>query len=412
MATRKQKRADKVKAKQRKIAQRHKKRSERAALALGQTRFRLLAFQPLSLTFEDPRPFELFIQSIPCRFFLRPAQTDEKAQRTHGGMFIVVDFFLTGETDLLLATNKGLDLVDDFFSGVSLVEGTTFGDVEPVEIIRADLAAPGFYNFIHFSDIPLKHWHKPISSTTMDSVRGLLAHWDGLDSGQRLRRAARQFHKAIGIDNAIAAFQQAYIGLEALEKPLAEAIGVPPGVEIIQGKCEKCGAEFTRRRTVLAGVRAYISGEVHPGIGTPERMEEWRDINRLRQKSFHSLEGSTELDQELIKVLPAAMHYLHDAICCLSHEHTLESREFKLARGARRFVLAGRFRSAGLDSIDQWRPIIEVKDTYWVHHPQHGSVPEIHFSNHKEIEAAVFWIDAPLKSALENHLVPANFEQK
>jgi hypothetical protein len=65
MVTHKQQHLDKVKAKKRDGAQKLKKRPERSDLILGQTQFRLLAFQPLSLTLEDPRPFELSIQNIP-----------------------------------------------------------------------------------------------------------------------------------------------------------------------------------------------------------------------------------------------------------------------------------------------------------------------------------------------------------
>jgi hypothetical protein len=59
-------------------------------------------------------------------------------------------------------------------------------------------------------------------------------------------------------DDDVSSFQQAYMGLEALEPALAEQIGVTSGSEETKGNCEACGAEFTRRRTVLNGVRVFI----------------------------------------------------------------------------------------------------------------------------------------------------------
>jgi hypothetical protein len=152
------------------------------------------------------------------------------AQNTYGGMFVTIDFSLVCENDLLRATQKGLDLVEDFFSGLSLVEGAIFRESQPFQIIRIEKEPPHKYSMIHFLDISMRQWHKPISSVTIYEIRKLLAHWDGLDSGKRLRRAARQFNKAKGIANVLTAFQHAYMGLEALEKPLANKLNIPAGV--------------------------------------------------------------------------------------------------------------------------------------------------------------------------------------
>jgi hypothetical protein len=372
---------------------------------------RMIAFQPLSLALEDPRPFELLIQDVPCHFFLWPAHEDEEAQRTHGGMYIAVDFSLTDENDLLHATRKGVEFVEDFFSGVSLVEKVTFGDVEPVQIVRSNPNPPETYSLLHFFKLPMRHWEVPISQATIESLRGLLAHWDGLDSGKRLRRAARLFRKAIGNKDPIATFQHAYMGLEALEKPLADAIGIPPGVEVSQGQCETCGATYTRRRTVLAGVRAYICGDFHPQMATPERRQEWQEINRFRQRLFHSLEDIADLEQFAPRVLPPALHHLHNAICCLSHAHNLESPDFSI-KGMRRIVLKGNFRSSGLGPLDQWRPL-HVYDGYWVRHQQYGFVPRFHIVNPpglEDLEAAFFWLNPPIENASEDDLIPASWE--
>lgn len=380
----------------------------------GRIRFRLLAFQPLSLTLEDARPIELCIQNIPCRLALRCAHTGKSVQSTHGGSFISLDFSLIDESDLLVATSRGLDLIDDFFSGVSLVEGVTFDEVEPIEIVRNDNANPRDYILLRFLRLSMRRWNTPIPRTAIENVQSLLAHWDGLDTGRRLRRAARQYLKAIGTRSALAAFQHAYMGLEALEKPLAEALSIPAGVEIIQGHCAKCGAEYTHRRTVLAGVRAYVYGSIHPETAIAERKQEWKSINELRHELFHSLADTTQLERKAQSVAPAAMHCLHDAICCLSHAHDLESGIFKLVIGTRPMLMIGRFSSDGLGPLEQCRPLLEVDEACWADHPQHGLVPEFRISNPrvKNLEAVVFWLDVPLEIASEENLVRANWESK
>jgi hypothetical protein len=398
-------------AKKRKNSKKSGKRTVQSARYGEPKRFRFLAFQPISMNLYCREPFELYIQNIHCRLALWPVHTDKSMQRTHGGTFVAVEFLLTNEIDLLIAANKGLDLVNDFFSAVSIVEGTSLPEVKPVQIAFAEQAL-GNYNLLYFLDLSIRHWDKLVSKNTIDAIRGFLAHWDGLDSGKRLRRAAHHYYKAIGTNDVIALFQQAYMGMEALEKPLANAMNIPPGVEEIKGNCEKCGAEYTRRRNVLAGVRAYVCGELHSEMASNERNKEWKEINRLRHELFHSLEDSNKLEEEAHRVAPAVMHYLHDAICCLSHAHKLESSCFKLVRGTRQIVLVGRFRSDGLGSSEPWRPLLEIENGYWVKHHQHGFVPEFRITNTgiKDLEAAFFWLEKPLGSASQNDLIPANWE--
>jgi len=375
--------------------------------------FRLLAFQPLSLMIKHHRPFVMSIRGIKCNLALRSAYADENAQRTHGGMYIAVDFSLEGETELLPATQQGLDLIEDFLSAVSLVNGATFREVEPIQIVCTDRASMQEYTLVHFLGLSMHHWEDPFSHITIDAVRRLLAHWDGLDSGNRLRRAARQFRNANGTDDDTTAFQYAYMGLEALEKPLALAMNIEPGVEVTQGKCEQCGFEYTRRKTVLAGVRSYICGAMHTDMAIPERKREWKKINDLRHGLFHSLRDSETLEHEARDILPAVMHHLHDALCCLSHSHSLESPTFKLARRMHRLVFVGQFRSAGLGRLEECRPLLSSEKGYWASHPEHGSVPRFLIRNPglKDLGGIFFWINATLRGATGEDLFPANWEE-
>ena len=413
MTNHKSKRTDK-KAKKLRDAPQKKKQAETSSFNVGCTNFRLFAFQPLSITIEDPKPFNLSIQKIDCRIMLRPVHVDEAEQRTHGGTIIAIDYSLNNETDPLLSTKIGLDLINDFLAGVSLVEGVTFRDVEPVQIVCSNSSIPGEYTLIHFLGLSVQHWDKAISHDTVKAVRKLLAHWDGLDTGRRLRRAARQFHKAIGTDDILSSFQHAYMGLEALEKPLADAIGIPPGAEVIIGNCTKCGAEYKRFRTTLAGVRAYLLGSIHPEKAMDERRQEWRRINDLRQDLFHSLEDIVKLEEKASTVAIAVMHFLHDAICCLSHSHDLESPSFKLIRGIRQIVFIGKFCCGGHNPIEECHPLFEVEGACWVSHAQYGFVPEFRIVNRgiKDLGGIFYWLNAPIGKASMKDLIPANWENK
>jgi hypothetical protein len=142
--------------KRRKDSPKNKEHAKVSALNLGCMNFRLFAFQPLSIMVYDLKPFNLSIQKIDCRFMLRPIHGDEAAQRTHGGTLIAVDYSLTNETDPLLATKIGLDLINDFFSGVSLVEGVTFRDVEPIQIVCTSASTQREYILVHFFSLSMQ----------------------------------------------------------------------------------------------------------------------------------------------------------------------------------------------------------------------------------------------------------------
>ena len=174
----------------RRVVQRVQKASDGTKLKFGGKSFRFVALQPLSLAVEDSRSFALSIQNIPCRFALRPLHSDGASQRTHGGTLLAIDFSLANETDLLDATRTGLDLVEDFLSAVSLIEGATFCDAEPIQIVCSDHASGGEHPFLYFLKLSMFRWDSLISNATIQTVRDLLSHWDGLDSGNRLRRAA------------------------------------------------------------------------------------------------------------------------------------------------------------------------------------------------------------------------------
>ena len=144
----------------------------------------------------------------------------------------------------------------------------------------------------------------------------------------------------------------------------------------------------------------------------PAKKQEWKEINDFRHNIFHSLQDHKKLELKVRNVLPAAMHHLHDAICCLSHSHDLESSIFKLPGEMRPLVFIGKFNSSKLEPLEECQALIEFEPGYWVPHPQHGFVPRFKMQNpgHDNLGGYFFWLDKPLKDATKDNLVPASFE--
>ena len=153
-------------------------------------------------------------------------------------------------------------------------------------------------------------------------------------------------------------------------------------------------------------------GATHPDKADSERQSEWRKINNLRHDIFHSLQDSNKLRQQVRETLPATMHYLHDAICCLSHSHDLESNKFQLARGMKRVILLGTFTSSKLEPLEKCQTLLDIEQGYIVPHPQHGFVPEfkIQYPGLDNFRGYFFWLDELLENATIDDLIPARYE--
>jgi hypothetical protein len=226
--------------------------------------------------------------------------------------------------------------------------------------------------------IAAKHWHEIISDDKLKPVRGLLAHWDGRESGHRLRRAARLYRTAAGNPDEITAFQETCIELEVLEKPLASMAGfAKQGTEQVKGKCEKCGHEFTRNKTTLVGARALVHGSVDLDAADSDRKADWKLLNKLRNDLTHGLVDENELGEKPHHGLTAAMHYLHHAICTCSHAPSLTNSRYVCARGGIDYVLVGRYHVAEWPSLAEWGQVVDTSTFAWVEHATHGLVPEV-----------------------------------
>jgi hypothetical protein len=200
--------------------------------------------------------------------------------------------------------------------------------------------------------------------------------------------------------------------LEAMEKPLATTMKIEPGVEIATGQCENCKVTYKRRRTMLAGVRAYVRGEFHLETASRERAAEWKGMNGLRQQLFHGLIAPKELEHRTQAILPAVMHNLHNAICCQSHSHELESPEFTLVRTGPRFVVMGAF-SGGLEPLESWTPLLGTLEPQWVEDDRYNFlIPEFRFNNLgiPDLRIGLYLLQEPLSSASETHLSSIIYE--
>jgi hypothetical protein len=251
-----------------------------------------------------------------------------------------------------------------------------------------------------------------ISEPMIKSAQWLLAHWDGLESGKRLRRAARRYRDATGMLDDIAAFQEAYVGLEAMEPLLASVAGLTPGTEEIKGFCEHCGGPFTRRRTSLVGVRAFVLGDLDADKADEQRKAEWNLINKLRNELLHGLVDHKTLKRRPRDALIASMHYLHDPISIFSHAPENLSREYRLIRSATQYVLAGSYTASSWSELSEWAEVVQTPAFRWVPHPTYGLVPELSFHNPglKDLEIGVGQVVGPMLFATMRDIRPARVE--
>ncbi len=377
--------------------------------------FRVLALQPLALDVGSSGIHELDIQGVSCRIAIKPAHSDLAKRRELGGTTLAIEFLSDPDLDLFEAARAGFELIEDFLSAITVVSGTTFGPSELLQVARLDEADGQNCEFLIFLPLPLKHWHEEIAEEKLKSVRGLLAHWDGLDSGYRLRRAARLYRSAAGNVDDITAFQEAYIGLEVLEKPLATVAGFEKhGTEQIKGSCEKCGHEYVRNRTTLVGVRAFVHGTVDTETADPDRKADWTLVNKLRNDLAHGLVDENDLGETPQRGLTAAMHYLHHAICVLSHAPDLTSSQYRLARGGIEYVLMGRYHAPEWPALSDWGQVVDTSQFSWVQHARHNWVPQLTFNvrSVEDLEVAVGRLVKPRSAASMDDVAPTPIERE
>ena len=387
-----------------------RKKTRRTRQRVVTRRYRVLAEQAYSVSMERSTTFQVTIAGYPCTAFLRPTHSDPSDQRTRGGGLVHLEF-TCDEKDLLRAASLGMHLIENVLAGLGVVGGVPFGIAKFIQVL--DLTNKNTTRFL-FAVIPeYRHWDQPVTEDQLLSLQGMLAHWDSLKRGDRIRRAATLYGRVLQeLEDDLAAFQYGYMGLEALEPALAERQAVEPGAETSTGRCKQCGSEYEKRRTALNGVRAYITGPDH-SEWKEAREHEWKTVNDLRHKLFHSLQDLHVLSSKARDALPAVAHFLHDAICCLSHAHVLETPTFKLRRGGGRAVFVGSSKPGIDDSIEECRLLVDSPEVLWRCHAEHQWVPEVSFVNSRsalDIRGSVSWLPVPLSSGSETDLEALRIE--
>lgn len=373
-------------------------------------RYRVLGFQPLSVEMEAQTVGPLSIQNTTCTISIRSMAEDLAQKLEVGGSMLAIEFTST-ERGMLVAARRGMSLLEDFLSALALVTGSTFRATEPLQVARIDERADEC-EFLIFKRLPMSHWALPITQKQINDVRHVLAHWEGLEHGNRLRRAALQYREAIGNRDDTAAFQEAYIGLETLEPPLARAAGLTPGTEEVPGKCEACGHEFVKKRTSLVGVKRFVLNSQDASTADAGRKADWKLINSLRNDVMHGLVDPEELGERPLKAMLATMAHLHSAICLLSHVPDLVSDAYKLARDSRTYVICASYKEPLWSSLHQWDMILPTRDFTWVRDRRYGYVPQLKFWNDglKDLEGAISVLGAPFSSATMASLHVAAFK--
>ncbi len=375
--------------------------------------YRMLGFQPLSVQMVAQTLDGISIQNTSCNISIRSAEAETALQLQSGGSILAVEFEAEAGDDLVATARRGLSLLEDFLSAIALVNGSTFQTTEPLQVARLGGEKVDECEFLIFKRLPLKHWTKPITPQTVATAKHLLAHWDGLENGHRLRRAALQYREAIGILDDTAAFQEAYIGLESMEPPLAKAAGLQPGTEEVKGSCESCGHQFIRKKTSLVGVRSFVLDSGDPESAEEDRKADWKLINSLRNDLMHGLADTEKLADRPHRALLAAMHYLHAAICVASHAADLVTALYKLARGGQVYLIAGNYKTMSWPALHKWGTAIETTDFTWVPHKEYGFVPQMKFKNEglKDLQIGVAVLGEPFSFATMHSIQTTKFER-
>jgi hypothetical protein len=375
--------------------------------------YRVLAEQRISVNVQaDAEVVDLSIQGLPCRIAIQPIYQDPAKQRELGGSLLVIEFEEDVSADILAVARDGLELIEDFLSAIAVIEGITFAPCKLIQVARKEGVNKHNCDFLQFIEVPATHWARPITAETLHATRHMLAHWDGLESGKRLRRAARQYREAIGNFDDVLAFQEAYIGLETMEKPLAEMVGLEPGTELTSGHCESCGFEFTRRKTSLVGVKSFVLDDLDQDAAEAGRKADWKLINRLRNELFHGLVDTSSLGKRAHEGLVAAMHHLHRGICICSHAANFLSEKYVIARGGAKYAIYGEFTETSWPPLSNWVELISTSELKWVPHAQLGFVPalSIRHDGHQDLQIAFLTLTEPISFATMRSLKQANVE--
>jgi hypothetical protein len=365
-------------------------------------RYRLHARQPIAVNIIATQPFALSQSDFP-KVLIRAVHEEPTEQMRLGGTDILIEFE-TKELDLLKVVKLGLELADSVLAALSLYATIPFGASTPIQLLETtpDLLTRRFMIPLH---IATSRWDRPIDANAITFVQGAIAHWDNLDTGHRLRRAAKKYAQGLAEHDPTDAFQMAYVGLEVLEKPLAIEFGIAPGAEEMTGTCANCGTTFKYNRSTLAAVKRYVTDAAHDGHASEQRKKDWKNCSAIRNDLAHGLKDISEIEGRAHRFLPAIFHYLHDASVHLAHAHEQESNEFILAL-PKQFLLLGIVKEYVPPPLEELDILIEARPLRWVEDKTYGMLPEFEMKKTKSLDIgiAVCSLPKPMSDATEKDL--------
>lgn len=371
--------------------------------------YQLLLHQPLAVSIDSTvtQPFPMFPDNRTPAVVMRAVHEDEANRLSEGGTRIGIEFE-SEEEDLVRAVSQGAALGDDFLAAVCLSSGIPFPSSTPLQIVREGRNSS--IEFLRFLPFEGSSWPESLTESTLRDAARIQLHWRDLDGGHRLRRAARRYRRALASRDPLEGFQHAYSGLESIEKPLADEIGIAAGAETVTGTCKSCGASYEYRRTVLAGVRAFVRGQLH--VDASEiRSDEWRALNTLRNDLLHGRGDLDDLTAKSRDLMATVCHYLHDASVHLAHVHELETDQFRLARFGKRFVIRGKAHLPSLPPLLQQTLLMDAGPLRWVEDEEYGLVPEHQIVNRAgaPVEGEAFVLEDGFGDRSERDLKPTKW---
>jgi hypothetical protein len=373
-------------------------------------KYQLIAKAPTSVEVVESPSFALTTGNDLPRASIKTVHSDQRRRLEDGGTLVAVEFE-THTDDLIVAARNGLELAKDVAAAVGLVTGVGLGDPQVLQIATSEGGA-GFGAL--FPTFPMKASERRITLEDLQQIQSFTAHSNALPTGARIGRAARRYAQALARTDSLDAFQLAYAGLEALEKPLGLDFGIEHGVEITKGECKACHVPYEYRRTVSVAVRRFVR-QRHGNEIVPEGDKEWKQMSELRHDIVHGLAEIDDMESRAENLIAPAMHHLHDATVHLAHLHELETFEYRLQKPqAAQQVLMMRWREGALPPLEACQPLMDVRFLRWVPHPQYVAVPEMSFNNLglvNDLEVGARWLMKPLASATEDDLVAAETEQ-
>jgi hypothetical protein len=213
-------------------------------------------------------------------------------------------------TTLDEAIGKAGPLADAIASFITLVTGVGTPIVKPMLCFETTESKREREMLQFFDDVPIRNPSKRTVSPgqLMDTVdRHYKLESESIEAAERVARAIRWYRYGTGIADLFDRFNSYWIGLEALNKPLQEKLGISDD----QTTCPKCKNKWVSTPTV-SGIREFAGRFFSTDPSLYRRMHGLRNDVMHSKRRFDSLVGEiNEITPKAGNVLLAAIYYLY-----------------------------------------------------------------------------------------------------